>query len=143
MLIGGIKGGIGANLQDITNTVIGANGTKAIADALNISTNEVQNIFGNSLVGGAVSLAQGKSYFEGFTNTLMANGLSSAAAGTIAKNLQGKTDPATLQRITNTTKLVTSLAVQAKQKGLDFETLLQAQWPNIVATSLKGIGGKG
>jgi hypothetical protein len=143
MLIGGIKGGVGANIEDITNSVIGANGTKAIADALNISTKEVQSIFGNSLVGGAVSLAQGKSYFEGFTNTLMANGLSAAAAGTIAKNLQGKTDPATLKRITNTTRLVTNLAVKAKQKGLDFETLLQAQWPNIVATSLKGIGGKG
>ena len=143
MLVGGVKGGIGTNIEEITNSVIGANGTKAIANALNISTKEVQNIFGSSLVGGAVSLAQGKSYFEGFTNTLMANGLSAAAAGTITKNLQGKTDPATLQRITNTTKLVTNLAVQAKQKNLDFNALLQAQWPAIVATSMKGIGGKG
>lgn len=142
MLIGGIKGGVGANIEEITNSVIGVNGTKSIADALNISTKEVQNIFGSSLVGGAVSLAQGKSYFQGFVDTLMANGLSAAAAGTIAKNLQGKTDPTTLKRIQNTTRLVTNLAVQAKQKNLDFNAVLQAQWPNIVATSLQGIGGK-
>jgi len=135
MLAGGVVGGVAANAADITKSLIGDNGIKAIANTTNLRPDQIQNMLSSTIVTGARALATGQDFFTSMRNHLLIQGLSTSATNAVVKGLRDNISPEAVKHIANVTKISTSIFTQAKLQGLDPVKVLQQAYPAIVLRS--------
>jgi hypothetical protein len=126
-IAGGITAGAGANASDIGTAIAGgADNVKAIADALNLTTNQVTTAISNAVTSGVVSAAvTGTDVTTAITSTLASSAVGSYTDNLLA-NIPDLKDSATL--ISNVAKITTKAVVS----GTDVGTAITNSVPSII-----------
>ena len=143
MIVGAIGGGAQASAADFTNTVFGGEANvQTLASSVNLTTKQVQHIFTGAVAQGAIAEAvQGTSFMDAFTTSLITQGMSTASANYVAKNLDKNLSPAMRQTITKNTQMFVAASARAAVRGEDMETAIKAVAPRF-ASEIIGTGAR-
>jgi hypothetical protein len=136
MKTGAIAGGVGATATEITVNIfggtegaaVGAQRVKDLATRVNMTTSEFSNIFAGSLSSGAIASAvQGKDFFDAFSESLIARGVSTSLSNQIRDALKTDTNMSAenIQIIQKNTRNVIEAMARSAVRGEDYETALQ------------------
>lgn len=133
MTTGAIMGGVSNSGTEITNKIFGAGDAKKgaanivkIADNLNMSAKQFTNIFVNSSVSASIAASRGGDFFKQFTNSAVAQGISTAAANKMKTSLQeaGMTEQ-NVKALSATTYKLVNAAAYASIRGTSVEDALK------------------
>jgi len=138
MLAGAIGGGASASASDFTNSVFGGEANVAdLAKSVNLSPNQFSQIVTGSIANGAIAAAvYDKDFVDAFSQSLITQGLSTAAANTVAKKLGDSVSPAQRKAIAQSTSLFVKTAAHAAINNVDMDTAIKAVAPKAVADTL-------
>lgn len=149
MLSGAIMGGLSQSGAEITNKVFGAGdsvkGAQNVANLakqLNMAPQQFQKIFMNSTISASISASRGGDFFKQFTNSAVAQGVSTVAANKMKTSLKaaGMTEK-NVKALTNTTYNIVNAAAYAAVRGTSVEDALkvvgQKELQRQVAAKLK------
>jgi hypothetical protein len=149
MTTGAIMGGVSNSGTEITNKIFGAgDATKGaanivkIADGLNMSPKQFTNIFVNSSVSASIAASRGGDFFKQFTNSAIAQGISTAAANKMKTSLQDAgVSEENVKILSRTTYNLVNAAAYASIRGTSVEDALkvvgQKEVQRQVASKLK------
>lgn len=133
MTTGAIMGGVSNSGTEIANKIFGAGDSKKgaanivkIADNLNMTSKQFTNIFVNSSVSASIAASRGGDFFKQFTNSAVAQGISTAAANKMKTSLQeaGMTEQ-NVKALTATTYNLVNAAAYASIRGTSVEEALK------------------
>jgi hypothetical protein len=149
MLSGAIMGGLSQSGAEITNKVFGAGDSVKgaqnvtnIAKQLNMTPQQFQKIFMNSTISASISASRGGDFFKQFTNSAVAQGVSTVAANKMKTSLEaaGMTEK-NVKALTNTTYNIVNAAAYAAVRKTSIEDALkvvgQKEVQRQVASKLK------
>lgn len=134
MLSGAIMGGLSQSGAEITNKVFGAGDSvkgaqnvAKLAKELNLEPQQFQKIFMNSTISASISASRGGDFFKQFTNSAVAQGVSTAAANKMKTTLQdaGMSDK-NVKTLTSATYNLVNAAAYSAIRGTSMETALRA-----------------
>jgi hypothetical protein len=136
MKTGAIRGGIGATATEITINIFGGTEGAAagaervgkLAKTVNLSSSQFSNIFAGAISSGAIASAvQGKDFFDAFAESLIARGISTAAANQIKTTLQTDTKMSAenIKIIEKNTRNIIEAMARSAVRGEDYETALK------------------
>lgn len=149
MTTGAIMGGVSNSGTEITNKIFGAGDAKKgaanivkIADNLNMTAKQFTNIFVNSSVSASIAASRGGDFFKQFTNSAVAQGLSTAAANKMKTSLQDAgISEENVKVLSRTTYNLVNAAAYAAIRGTSVEDALkvvgQKEAQRQVASKLK------
>ena len=149
MLTGAITGGLSQSGAELTNKIFGAGDSvkgaqnvKNIATQLKMQPQQFQKIFMNSTISASISASRGGDFFKQFTNSAVAQGISTVAANKMKTSLEeaGMTEK-NVKALTNTTYNIVNAAAYATIRGTSIEDALkvvgQKELQRQVASKLK------
>lgn len=135
MLAGAIGGGAQATAAEFTNTVMGGEANvKAMASAVNLNVKQFQQIFTGAVANGAIAESvYGRDFMDAFSTSLVTQGVSTAAANTVAKNLDKTMSPAARKTVVQGTQMYVAAAARAAVRGEDMATAIKNSTPEYIA----------
>jgi hypothetical protein len=149
MLTGAITGGLSQSGAELTNKIFGAGDSvkgaqnvKNIATQLKMQPQQFQKIFMNSTISASISASRGGDFFKQFTNSAVAQGISTVAANKMKTSLEeaGMTEK-NVKTLSNTTYNIVNAAAYATIRGTSIEDALkvvgQKELQRQVASKLK------
>lgn len=149
MVSGALMGGLSQSGSEITNRIFGggdsvkgAQNVAKLAKQLNMDANQFNKIFMNSTISASISASRGGDFFKQFTNSAIAQGISTVAANKIKTSLQatGMTKN-NVKVLSNTAYNIVNAAAYAAVRGTSVENALkvvgQKELKRQVATKLK------
>lgn len=137
MLAGAVQGAVQVNASDFLKSAFGEDVFKNLSNATNLSDKEMEGLFVRSLSKGAGSMAYNQNFFRGFRDNLLREGLSLSAANAATKGLSKNLSKDQLKKVHRTVRQTSSLAILAKQRGLNVSTVLESAYPKIILNTLK------
>ena len=139
ILAGAVSGGVAVNAGDFADAFLSKEQIDSIANATGLSANQVKATIGKAFTDGIVSLASGGSgqdFIQTLGNSLLATGMSNAAANQVTEAFRGSVDPKTLDAIGRSTAGITNVAVRTAAEGGDVDAALQQAVPGILLTNV-------
>jgi len=135
MLAGAIGGGAQATAAEFTNTVMGGQANvEAMASAVNLDVKQFQQIFTGAVASGAIAESvHGRDFMDAFSTSLVTQGVSTAAANTVAKNLDKTLSPAARKTVVQGTQMYVAAAARAAVRGEDMATAIKNSTPEYIA----------
>jgi hypothetical protein len=137
MLAGAVQGAVQVNASDFLKSAFGEDVFKNLSNATNLSDKEMEGLFVRSLSRGAGAMAYNRNFFTGFRDNLLREGLSLSAANAATKGLSKNLSKDQLKKVHRTVRQTASLAILAKQRGLNVSTVLESAYPKIILNTLK------
>ena len=135
MLAGAIGGGAQATAAEFTNAVMGGEANvQAMASAVNLDVKQFQQIFTGAIASGAIAESvYGRDFMDAFSTSLVTQGVSTAAANTVAKNLDKTMSPAARKTVVQGTQMYVAAAARAAVRGEDMATAIKNSTPEYIA----------
>jgi hypothetical protein len=133
MLTGAITGGLSQSGAELTNKIFGAGDSvkgaknvENIATQLKMQPQQFQKIFMNSTISASISASRGGDFFKQFTNSAIAQGISTVAANKMKTSLEeaGMTEK-NVKTLSNTTYNIVNAAAYAAVRGTSIEDALK------------------
>jgi hypothetical protein len=137
MLSGAVQGAVQVNASDFLKTTFGEDTFKKLSDVTNLSEKQMESVVVRSLSRGAAAMAYNKNFFTGFRDNLINEGLSMSIANAATKSMADRMDREKLTRIHKTVRKTASLAIMAKQRGLNPATVLQSAYPRLIIDTIR------
>ena len=135
MLAGAVQGAVQVNASDFLKSAFGEDMFKKLSSATNLSDKEMESLVVRSISRSAGAMAYNQNFFKGFRDSLLREGLSLSAANAATKSLSTKLDKNQLKKVHNVVRKTTSLAVIAKQRGLNIADVLESAYPKIILSA--------
>lgn len=135
MLSGAVQGAVQVNASDFLKSAFGEDMFKKLSSATNLSDKEMESLVVRSISRSAGAMAYNQNFFKGFRDSLLREGLSLSAANAATKSLSTRLDEKQLKKVHNVVRKTTSLAVIAKQRGLNVADVLESAYPKIILSA--------
>jgi hypothetical protein len=135
MLAGAVGGGAQATAADFTNAVFGGEtNVETLASVTNLSKTQFQNIFTGAVASGTIAEAvYGRDFVDAFTTSLVTNGVSTAAANTVAKSLDKNLSLQARRTIVQGTQAYVAATARAAIRGEDIQTAIKNVTPEYIS----------
>ena len=137
MLAGAVTSAVQLNAGDFLKSTFGEDAFKNLAAATNLDEKQMENLVVRSISRGAGAMAYNRNFFTGFRDNLINEGLSLSAANAATKAMSEKMDKKQLAKVHKTVRKTASLAILAKQRGLNVSTVLQSAYPRLILDNIK------
>ena len=137
MIAGAVTSAVQLNASDFLKSTFGEDAFKRLASVTNLDEKQMESLVVRSISRGAGAMAYNKNFFTGFRDNLINEGLSLSVANAATKSMSNKMDKKQLAKVHRTVRKTASLAVLAKQRGLDVSTVLQSAYPRLILDTLK------
>ena len=137
MLAGAVTSAVQLNAGDFLKSTFGEDAFKNLAAATNLDEKQMENLVVRSISRGAGAMAYNRNFFTGFRDNLINEGLSLSAANAATKAMSEKMDKKQLAKVHRTVRKTASLALLAKQRGLNVSTVLQSAYPRLILDNIK------
>jgi hypothetical protein len=133
MLSGAIMGGLSQSGAEVTNKIFGAGDSvkgaqnvAKLADQLNLKPQQFQKIFMNSTISASISASRGGDFFKQFTNSAIAQGISTASANKMKTALEGAgMSEQNVKALTRATYNLVNAAAYSAIRGTSVEDALK------------------
>ena len=137
MLAGAVTSAVQLNAGDFLKSTFGEDAFKNLAAATNLDEKQMENLVVRSVSRGAGAMAYNRNFFTGFRDNLVNEGLSLSAANAATKAMADKMDRKQLAKVHRTVRKTASLALLAKQRGLNVSDVLQSAYPRLILDNIK------
>jgi len=138
IIAGALTGGIQAGIPAVAKELFKDVDVSGVAESLNMTTKQFQNVLVSSVGNAAVSSAvYNRDFFETFSQTLVTSGLSVSAANKVASQFESTADPKKVQQAVNLTRATVSAGARSAIRGTDFNIELERSLTGLVSSTVK------
>lgn len=136
---GAVGGAMSVNSKEITSTLLGGDANvTSIAQTLGFKEAQLQAVVTGSLQRATIAATRGEDFTTIFKNSLIENGITTAATNQIAGSLDKTLPKEKRDAVIKNTDLITRTIVRATVRGQDIDEALKRVTPQLVSTGVKG-----